>query len=148
MMTRWPLFCVTVLFLVASAPRHGIEVEIAWNAPALIGTCVYSGGVPAAGVSVDIFAPDESEETWQSGETDTNGLFAFVPDRAGEWRFVVDDGMGHRKESVFSLPPDFRDQVSIIVPQPENKGVLPTVGIVALACLVVIVVVITLRRKD
>ncbi|MFC1627483.1 hypothetical protein ACFL3H_00030 [Gemmatimonadota bacterium] len=145
-MNRCPSFWVAVLFLTASAPHHGIEVKMAWNAPALIATCTWSGGGPAAGVPVSIYAPDESEETWQSGETDANGLFAFLPDRAGEWRFVADDGMGHRDSSVFSLPPDFRDQVPIDVQQPEKKGVLPTVGLVALACLVVVLTVISRRR--
>ena len=147
-MNRWPLFWMSVLFLTASVPRHGIEVKMAWSAPAIIATCTWSGGGPAAGVPVAIFAPDESEEAWQSGKTDTNGLFAFVPDSAGEWRFVADDGMGHREEKVFPLPPDFGEQVPIAVQQPENNDVLPIAGLIALVCLIAILVVISLRRKD
>lgn len=144
-MKRWPLFCVAVLLLAASAPRHGIEVGIQWRAPALIATCTWSGGAAVAGAVVEVYSPDDGEEAHQRGETDVNGLFAFVPDRAGEWRFVVDDGMGHRKEAVFSLPPDFRAREEITVDQ-EDGRVLPVVGLVALAGLVVIIVVVSLRR--
>jgi hypothetical protein len=34
-----------------------------------------------------------------TGTTDPAGLFTFLPGKPGEWRVVVDDGMGHRREA-------------------------------------------------
>jgi nickel transport protein len=38
------------------------------------------------------------EFPYQTGGTDTNGRFCFVPDHEGQWTIVANDGMGHRQE--------------------------------------------------
>ena len=58
----------------------------------------YSTGDPVAYGEVKIYAPGQDDLEYQNGRTDAVGGFAFLPDRAGEWRIVVDAGMGHRHE--------------------------------------------------
>ena len=55
----------------------------------------YSDETPMAYCEVAVFAPDDSTSEYQTGITDRNGCFAFVPDTSGTWRITVDDGMGH-----------------------------------------------------
>jgi len=45
-----------------------------------------------------VYAPGETKSEFQTGYTDTNGVFSFVPDRPGDWRFIVDDDTGHRED--------------------------------------------------
>jgi len=73
---------------------HGVETETF-----AVGTGVkarYSDESPMAYCDVAIFAPDDAEQEYQTGITDRNGCFAFVPDTSGVWRVIVDDGMGHQ----------------------------------------------------
>jgi nickel transport protein len=44
---------------------------------------------------VDIAAPD-GKPGFQSGRTDRNGMFLFLPDGDGKYRVTVGDDMGHR----------------------------------------------------
>ncbi len=106
-MKKTALLCSLAVCLIAAAPPHGLDVEMKWEMPTIVATCTYSGGQPVSGAEVKIFSPADSEKEFQAGRTDANGVFAFVPDTAGEWGFIVDDGMGHRKESTFLLPEGF-----------------------------------------
>jgi nickel transport protein len=80
----YPLLCL----------GHGVEHEIF-----AAGTGIkarYSDETPMAYCDVAVFAPDDTDSEYQTGTTDRNGCFAFVPDTSGVWRVTVDDGMGHR----------------------------------------------------
>ncbi len=46
---------------------------------------------------VEVYAPD-SKLKFQGGRTDRNGRFCFVPDAKGDWRAVINDGIGHQLE--------------------------------------------------
>lgn len=73
----------------------GVGVEIAEQT--VIVRCRYADGVfPDADAWV--YSPDEPDSPFQSGRTDRDGVFSFVPNAAGAWRVIVDDGMGHHKE--------------------------------------------------
>jgi nickel transport protein len=78
--------------------RHGIEVKFTLNAPAVVVTCTYSGSDTVADAEFVLFTPAGENEEFQRGHTDNNGVFSFIPDVAGEWKVVVDDGQGHREE--------------------------------------------------
>ncbi len=62
----------------------------------------YSAADPIAFSPVKIYAPGESKKPYQEGFTDAQGNFVIVPNRAGKWKFVVDDGMGHRAEAIYN----------------------------------------------
>lgn len=81
-----------------ASPVHGITVRLTLEGRVVVATCSYDGGTPVAGATVTWFAPGV-EAPFQAGATDQAGLFAFLPAGPGEWRAVVDDGMGHRREA-------------------------------------------------
>ncbi len=55
----------------------------------------YDDGEPMSDAAVEVFIQDE-ELPFQTGRTDKNGRFLFLPDQPGEWKVVVKDEMGHR----------------------------------------------------
>ena len=88
---------VGVLLLVLGCPvlclGHGVKHEIFAVGTGIKAT--YSDETPMAYCDVEIFAPDAADTEYQTGITDRNGCFAFVPDTSGVWQVKVDDGMGH-----------------------------------------------------
>jgi nickel transport protein len=82
----------------AATALHGITVRLSQEGRVVVATCRYDGGIPAAGAQATVFAPGE-DTPFLTGTTDPAGLFAFLPGTGGEWRVVVDDGMGHRREA-------------------------------------------------
>ena len=93
------LLCIPVTSaaaVTAPAPFHGIEVNTEVHTPFVMVMVTYEGSIPAAGVDVLIYAPGE-EGLFQSGTTDPDGRFAFLPKTAGTWRIEADDGAGHRR---------------------------------------------------
>jgi hypothetical protein len=77
---------------------HGITVRLAREGRVVVATCRYDGGIPVAGALVTVLAPGV-DAPYLTGTTDPAGLFTFLPGTPGEWRVVVDDGMGHRREA-------------------------------------------------
>lgn len=92
-MTRLLLAAISV-----TALAHDLTVTERQLDGAVVVTCAYAGTEAAAYAAVEVFAPGEAKSEFQNGRTDARGRFAFVPDRPGEWRFVVDDEIGHRIE--------------------------------------------------
>lgn len=86
---------------------HGLEIEVRRHAPAIVLKAAYHAAEPAAFAVVKIYAPGSSPAAYQSGNADASGLFAFIPDREGEWRVVVDDELGHRGERSIPISRDF-----------------------------------------
>jgi nickel transport protein len=97
-----------LLFLTALAAAilsaHDIEITVEHAPPAVVVRTTYAGTEPALYAAVLVYAPGKPETEYQNGRTDENGVFSFVPNVRGEWRFVVDDEMGHRTE--LSIPVD------------------------------------------
>ena len=77
---------------------HGMTVRMTVEGRVVVTTSRYDGGIPVANAQVTVFAPGE-DEVYLTGTTDPAGFFAFVPNNPGNWRAVVDDGMGHRREA-------------------------------------------------
>jgi hypothetical protein len=44
---------------------------------------------------VELYSPEDQEIVYQSGVTDKNGGFAFIPNASGLWKFNSNDGQGH-----------------------------------------------------
>lgn len=91
---RW---CIA-LALAATAAAHDLQVAFDRAGAAIIAHAAYGGTAPCAYASVLVYAPGELKTEYQNGRTDAKGIFAFVPDRPGTWRFVIDDELGHRRE--------------------------------------------------
>lgn len=55
----------------------------------------FDDGSPMAFSEVKVYRPGEDESLSQTGRTDKNGYFAFIPDADGKWLVKADDGTGH-----------------------------------------------------
>ncbi len=101
------LFCLSIMAFTVLAFAHGVGIKVVEQSPFIKTESSYSGDEPMAHAQALVFAPDEKEKEFQRGRTDTYGFFVFIPDRAGDWRFEVDDEMGHRKEVVIPVTEEF-----------------------------------------
>ena len=89
------LLLALFLAVTFSASAHELAVDVEIHEPAVIARASYGSHDPAAGCDVAVQRPGSIDEAFQTGRTDANGVFSFVPDRAGDWRLTFDDGMGH-----------------------------------------------------
>lgn len=99
-----------LLFLLCIIPQsfaHRVNFETRQHAPAVTVKAFFSRTAPLAGASVEIYAPDD--KPFQTGRTDTDGNFAFIPNAAGSWKVVIDDERGHTGNLTVSITGDFFD---------------------------------------
>lgn len=89
------VFLVLMLGSGQVAGAHGMELDVVASGPAWIVRAQYDEDRPMASAAVTINAPNEPA-LFQRGQTDRNGKFVFIPDKAGKWSITVDDGAGHR----------------------------------------------------
>lgn len=91
------LFFVLVLLFVThveTASAHAVFGEVTSEKGTMV-RATYDGGDPMGYAEVEIFYKDE-KLPFQTGRTDRNGCFLFLPDKPGAWKMIVSDGMGHR----------------------------------------------------
>jgi len=86
---------------------HGIITEVSIQSPSIIVKSSYSASEPAIGAVVTVYGHGNEESPYQTGKTDNGGFFAFVPDIAGEWIFIVDDQQGHMKKITITVHDSF-----------------------------------------
>jgi len=79
---------------------HGMFHQIVKKEAVSI-TVEYDDGEPVSYADVKIHSPVAGKIEHQNGRTDKNGCFAFVPDLAGEWKIMIDGGMGHLINTTF-----------------------------------------------
>lgn len=79
----WPVICLA----------HGVTISCR-EGRAMIIEAVYDDGEPMEYVKARVTGPDG--KTFQVGNTDGHGRFAWVPDRSGQWTVTAADGMGHK----------------------------------------------------
>ncbi len=89
-----------VLLQPAQALAHGASCRSISEARAVEG--IYHDGMPMAFCDVTIYSTTAGDSVFATGTTDAAGRFAFVPAAAGEWRIVIDDGMGHAASCEFA----------------------------------------------
>jgi hypothetical protein len=111
-MRNTSVWILTLFFIFVSSAgllqAHKLEINVTHHPPVVVAEAGYSGHQHGlSGADVFIYAPGETEKTFQTGKTDAEGKFAFIPSKAGEWRVVADDGTGHKTEKVISLGEDF-----------------------------------------
>jgi nickel transport protein len=73
---------------------HGVNYTIN-QTNALVIKVEYDDGEPMSYAEVKIFSPNDQKIEYQKGRTDKKGRFAFLPEKGGEWKVVVGDGMWH-----------------------------------------------------
>lgn len=97
-MTRIFLLMPAMLLSAPLLWGHDLSSRIEKAGPAVIVEVTYAGDEAVGYAEVLVYSPADSDVEYQNGRTDANGFFSFVPDRSGEWLFVVDDEEGHRLE--------------------------------------------------
>ncbi len=108
-----------VLCLPQAAFAHGTEGTVrqgGWVIQAR-----YAGGEPMSFAKVTVTAP-QADKPFQTGRTDQNGCFAFVPDVPGQWRLVADDEMGHRLTLTVEVPAASLASSSALPPGPSQSS--------------------------
>jgi nickel transport protein len=86
---------------------HDVQMAVELSPPAVVVKSTYSGTEPMSYAAVLVFAPSNAKIEYQNGRSDAAGMFAFIPDRAGVWRFVIDDEMGHKEEKNIDITEEF-----------------------------------------
>ena len=85
------------------ALAHGLRYAVGTGGVTV--QVLFDGGEPARDMFVTVFPPG-SQDRFQTGKTDANGRFGFVPDRPGGWTVIACDRMGHRLEIPVPVGPD------------------------------------------
>jgi nickel transport protein len=65
--------------------------EVNYQVKGAQGICVsffFAGGEPMNYAEVEVYAPNE-EIVFQKARTDKNGIFCFMPDKAGTWKIIT-----------------------------------------------------------
>jgi len=83
-----------MLTLTKNAFSHGVLGKIVMQKGVLV-EAEYDDGEPMSYSSTEIFDSEE-KLPFQSGRTDRNGRFLFYPDKVGDWKIIINDGIGHR----------------------------------------------------
>ena len=81
----------------------------------------YSTGEKMSYREAKVFSPNDSKFAVQSGRTDENGRFAFIPDVLGEWRVIVQDEEGHRCEAKINITEEFFTNENKIMNEQNNS---------------------------
>ena len=120
LITSLPL--ITLLFCLAIWPgiclAHGVHLNCL-PGQAMVLQAYYDGGDPMSFTKIKLTGPDG--KTYQVGNTDAKGFFAFVPDKPGQWTLVANDGMGHRAELAVEAATD--GQAAKQAAQSSDQGV-------------------------
>jgi hypothetical protein len=100
---------VILIILFFAAPillGHGVTVTAEKRYPCVMVNARYHGSKALVNASVTIRFEKEKKE-FQKGNTDKNGNFCFLPDKAGNWIVTVDDLIGHRGKKTITVTGDF-----------------------------------------
>lgn len=102
------------------AEAHGMHYTVVQQNPVISFETGFSSGDKAAYAECTVFPPKGDVE-FQNGRTDANGMFSFTPNEPGNWRVVVNGGMGHRIE--FTVPvalENQKDNAAVVKPDSET----------------------------
>lgn len=119
----------TVLFFMAFSgiiQAHGVNLETSFQGKTVVLMSSFSPSQPLADAVVTVYSPADADNIWQRGRTDKTGHFAFMPDSAGDWVFIVDDEKGHMKRIVIEVPADL---LSAEQPEEESGGTDEIAGV-------------------
>lgn len=83
----------------------------------------YSTGEKMSYREARVYSPADDKFAVQSGRTDEQGRFAFVPDVSGDWRVIVRDEEGHQCEAVITIAQEFLDGTEQQQIAPEHEAV-------------------------
>ncbi|NJN29808.1 MAG: DUF4198 domain-containing protein [Synechococcales cyanobacterium RM1_1_8] len=90
-----PLVAIATLAIPTKALGHAVETRYVFEDQLQLQT-LFSHGEPLADATVQVFSPDHPEKPWLEGKTDSEGRFAFTPDKQipGNWEVIIKE-QGH-----------------------------------------------------
>ena len=101
-MRKLALMLVFTLWVCESLYAHGVGYrQSEFRAVTL--EFFYSTGEKMSYREARVFSPRDDKFAAQTGRTDEEGRFAFIPDAAGEWRVIVRDEEGHQCNAVIQV---------------------------------------------
>lgn len=135
------LLIVFGLILPVQLYAHGALIELTHTAGIAI-QARYDTGQPMAEAQVSIFAPDNPAKPWATGQTDTEGRFAFVPDPTipGTWavqaRQAGHGAMAHIRvgdvpEAAATEGSDLLGNTTAFPPSPQSLTTLQRILVIA-----------------
>ncbi|MCW5963329.1 MAG: hypothetical protein KIT83_04760 [Bryobacterales bacterium] len=94
-------FAGVLLVMLTTSPvtAHDLQTKVRQQPPFVVVEATYDGEEAACFLAVRVLAPEERQpaaDAFQTGRTDRDGRFVFLPNRPGLWKVSVDDEMGHR----------------------------------------------------
>lgn len=101
---RW---AVILFWAMAAAEAHELDVAVQMAPPAVVLRATYGGTEPVPFAKVQVFSASDVKAEYQTGVTDKRGAFSFVPDAGGQWKVVIDDETGHRRDVAVTVPARF-----------------------------------------
>lgn len=96
--------CLAFLLLLSwtfALMAHDLQTRVEISPPYVVLTAQYEGIEAASFIAVTVHPPPSAgikADAYQTGHTDYNGRFVFIPSAPGLWRVVLDDELGHRTE--------------------------------------------------
>lgn len=91
---------------VEKAEAHGVGYRQS-ESKAVALDFFYSTGETMSYLETKVFSPEDEKIAYQSGRTDDQGRFAFMPNVPGTWRIVVKDDEGHQVNAEVSIDASF-----------------------------------------
>jgi nickel transport protein len=103
---RW---LAVVFFALGALQAHELDVATRLMPPTVVLRAAYGGSEAVAFAKVQVFSPADGKTEYQTGMTDRRGGFSFLPDAPGEWRVIIDDETGHKREVTVAVPAGFAE---------------------------------------
>ena len=102
----------------------------------------YSTGEKMSYREAKVFSPKDSKFAAQTGRTDEEGRFAFIPDCVGEWRVIVRDEEGHQCTAELDVAVNDNEKVSV----PKTQADLAARAILGVSIIFNIAMIIRSRH--
>lgn len=105
---RASFIAIPLLLLPTLVVAHGVRLEVTTYEEAIVGRASFADGTAVAEAPVELRGVSAAQSrSLARTRTDVQGRFAFpVPTDAGDYRLIVDDGLGHRGELTLTRSAD------------------------------------------
>jgi hypothetical protein len=101
---------VMVLFISSGLSAHGVTWDYSKKKSYGL-EFSYDDDTPMKYVEIKVFGPDDKEKLSQTGRTDQNGYFAFIPSADGLWVVTANDNNGHLAQADLTIKSDVNSGV-------------------------------------
>ncbi|MCL4784507.1 MAG: hypothetical protein KJZ70_15845 [Bryobacterales bacterium] len=122
---RAAIVVLSALGFAALLSAHDLQTRVEVKPPFVVISASYEGTEAASFIAVAVHAPASAgvkADAFQTGRTDFEGKFVFLPTGPGDWRVLLDDEMGHRVELVARVAGGNRAEAAAASAPVETEG--------------------------